>query len=109
MIADHEAEEYARWFRCLSDSTRIKILNLVAQAGRPMTVGEIVEAVERSQSTVSTHLKVLSDERYVFLEPDGVRTLVTVNESCMRDLPQAAAAIMASTRLFADSEDGETG
>jgi DNA-binding transcriptional ArsR family regulator len=89
------ADEYASWFRCLSDGTRVRILSVVARAGSPLTVGEIVEEVGKSQSTVSRHLRILAEDRFVFLEPDGVRTLVRVNDSCMTALPEAAAAIMA--------------
>lgn len=94
MLNDADAEEYATWFRCLSDATRIRILNLVANADGPVTVGEIVDVIGRSQSTVSRHLQLLAEDRFVFTEPDGVRTLVTVNEACMSALPEAAAAIM---------------
>ena len=92
------ADEYARWFACLADGTRIRVLHAVAVADRPLTVGEVVDAVDRSQSTVSRHLRLLADEGYVFLEPDGVRTLVSVNEACRVDLPAAAAEIMATDR-----------
>lgn len=89
------ADEYAGWFRCLADGTRIRILNILARAGRPMTVGEIVDQIGKSQSTVSAHLQILAEERFVLTEPDGVRTLVRVNDSCMTALPEAASAIMA--------------
>ncbi|MEL6985441.1 MAG: metalloregulator ArsR/SmtB family transcription factor [Actinomycetota bacterium] len=98
-ISAAEAEEYASWFRCLSDPTRVRILNHVAEAAEPVTVGEIVEAIGKSQSTVSRHLQVLADDRFVFTEADGVRTLVTVNRLCMVELPRAATAIMASAEL----------
>lgn len=88
------ADEYASWFRCLADGTRVRVLSVVADADRPVTVGEIVDAVGKSQSTLSKHLQVLAGDRFVFLEPDGVRTLVRVNDSCMTALPNAAAAIM---------------
>ena len=89
------ADEYASWFRCLADGTRVRILNVVAHSDHPMTVGEIVEIIGKSQSTVSRHLQILAEEEFVLTEPDGVRTLVRVNESCMVALPEAAAAIMA--------------
>ncbi len=88
------ADEYASWFRCLSDGTRIRILNIVALADRPITVGEIVAQMDKSQSTVSRHLQILAADRFVFLRQDGVRTLVEVNRSCMTALPAAASAIM---------------
>jgi len=91
------AREYAGWFRCLSDGTRVQILNVVARANAPLTVGEIVDAVAKSQSTVSRHVKVLADEGFVSCEPEGVRTLVRVNRDCMTELPRAAAEIMGAT------------
>ena len=94
-LDDTTADEYADWFRCLADGTRVRILNIVASEGRPMTVGEIVDRVGRSQSTVSKHLQTLAEGRFVLTEPDGVRTLVRVNEACMTALPEAASAIMA--------------
>ncbi len=96
------ADEYARWFRCLADGTRIRILSYVAAAGEPVTVGQIVEVIGKSQSTVSRHLQVLAEERFVFTEIDGVRTLVTVNDRCMTALPAAAEAIMATASVTVD-------
>jgi DNA-binding transcriptional ArsR family regulator len=93
------ADEYASWFRCLADGTRVRILSVVAGAGHPLTVGEIVTADGRSQSTVSRHLQLLAADGFVFLEPEGVRTLVRVNESCMTALPEAAASIMGRDSL----------
>ena len=91
-----DADEFAGWFQCLADGTRLLILNFIARADGPLTVGEVVEHVGKSQSTVSRHLKVLADERFVFMEPDGVRTLVSINDLCMKELPEAAALIMAT-------------
>ena len=98
-LTDQTAEEYATWFRCLADPTRIRILRFVATAQRPVTVGEIVDAVGKRQSTVSNHLRLLADTRYVFCEPDGTRTQVRINESCMTALPEVAAMIMATNTL----------
>ena len=93
-LDDDRADEYARWFRCLADGTRIRILNLVAGADGPMTVGEIVETIGRSQSTVSEHVRVLAADQFVFTRRDGNRTFITVNHRCMTELPRAAAEIM---------------
>lgn len=95
-LSEADAGEYARWFRCLADATRIRVLHAVAAAGRPVTVGEVVELVGRSQSTVSTHLRILAEQEFVVMEPDGIRTLVSINVDCMRALPHAATIIMAT-------------
>ena len=88
------ADEYASWFRCLADGTRLRILHAVSTAERAVTVGEVVDQLDKSQSTVSRHLRVLADEGFVLTEPDGVRTLVRINPECMTALPVAAAAVM---------------
>ncbi len=97
--SESDLEEWASWFRCLSDPTRLKILHHVSSLERPATVGEIVEAVGRSQSTVSKHLQILSEQRFVLTEADGIRTLIRANPLCMSELPEAAAAIMNTTNL----------
>lgn len=99
MIDSDAATEYASWFKCLADPTRIKVLHAIATANSPMTVGEIVDIVGKSQSTVSRHLQVLAEGRFIFCEPEGIRTLVRINTSCMSDLPEAAAEIMATDSL----------
>ncbi|MXW99936.1 MAG: winged helix-turn-helix transcriptional regulator [Acidimicrobiaceae bacterium] len=91
-----DADEYASWFRCLADGTRLLVLNAVASADRAMTVGEIVDRVGVGQSTVSHHLRVLAEECFVHMQADGTRTLVTVNPDCLQALPEAAARIMGS-------------
>jgi len=88
------ADEYASWFRCLADGTRLRVLHVVASSEDPMTVGEIVARLDKSQSTISRHLAVLAELDFVLMEADGVRTLVRANPSCMTALPIAAAAVM---------------
>ena len=89
-----DADEYASWFRCLADGTRLLVLNAVATEGRAMAVGEIVDRVGVGQSTVSHHLRVLAEERFVHMQADGTRTLVSVNPDCLQEFPEAAARIM---------------
>ncbi len=93
-LTQSDADEYASWFRCLADGTRLRVLHVVASADGPITVGEIVDQLDKSQSTISRHLSVLAEERFVLTEADGVRTLVRVNPDCMSALPSAAAAVM---------------
>src|SRR4029450_6385547 len=85
----HSAEVWASWFRCLGDPSRVLILNLLATARRPMTVGEVVEAVYVGQSTVSHHLKLLADVGFVLVEREGTSSLYRVNEHCLAYFPSA--------------------
>lgn len=88
------AETYASWFRALADATRVQILNLLAEHGGPMTVGEIVDRVPVGQSTVSAHLRVLADVRFVLVEKRGTASLYQVNQRCVSCFPTAADVVM---------------
>ena len=88
------ATEYATWFKALADATRIQIVSLLARQGTPMNVGEIVAAVDVGQSTVSAHLKVLADVRFVLAEPRGTATYYRVNDACVDCFPTAADIVM---------------
>jgi DNA-binding transcriptional ArsR family regulator len=88
------AEEYAAWFRCLADPTRLEILNLLAVEHRAMTVGEIVNLVGVAQSTVSEHLRRLAETRFVTVAHVGTKSYFEVNQRCIECLPSAAQLIM---------------
>ncbi|MER6868819.1 MULTISPECIES: ArsR/SmtB family transcription factor [Amycolatopsis] len=97
------AETYAGWFRALADPTRVQILHLIASAGRPLPVGEIVEQVSVSQSTVSAHLKILTEARFVLVQPHGTARLYQVNRQCLSCFPSAADVVMGKAAVpFAD-------
>ena len=88
------AAKYATWFKALADATRIQIVSLLARQGTPMSVGEIVAAVDVGQSTVSAHLKVLADVRFVLADRRGTATYYRVNEACVECFPTAADIVM---------------
>jgi DNA-binding transcriptional ArsR family regulator len=88
------AGTYARWFQALSDPTRVLICNLLADTWRPMTVGEIVQAVDIGQSTVSHHLKVLAEVGFVQATPRGTARLYQFNHRCLDAFPSAAELVM---------------
>lgn len=88
------AEVWAGWFRALGDASRVLILNRLALARRPMTVGEIVDSVDVGQSTVSHHLKLLTETGFVLVERQGTSSLYRVNERCLAVFPSAAEVVM---------------
>jgi DNA-binding transcriptional ArsR family regulator len=90
----NSAGVWASWFRCLGDPSRVLILNRLALARRPMTVGELVDAVDIGQSTVSHHLKLLADVGFVLVERQGTSSLYRVNEHCLAYFPSAAEVVM---------------
>ncbi|GAA4554194.1 ArsR/SmtB family transcription factor [Amycolatopsis samaneae] len=94
MLDRATAETYAGWFRALADPTRVQILNLLASTEDPMTVGEVVERVAVGQSTVSAHLKILTEARFVLAEARGTARLYRVNQRCLSCFPTAADVVM---------------
>ena len=94
VVSRSDAATWATWFRALGDPTRIVLLNLLATAGRPMTVAEIVEAVEVGQSTVSHHLKILGDTQFVLVERVGTSSWWRINSGCLDCFPTAAELVM---------------
>lgn len=93
-VSRDDAETWASWFRALGDPTRVLILNLLATAGRAMTVGEIVDAADVGQSTVSHHLKILGDVRFLLVERTGNLSHWRINERCLACFPTAAELVM---------------
>jgi predicted transcriptional regulator len=88
------AAEFAGWFKALADATRVQIVSLLARRGTPMSVGEIVAAVDVGQSTVSAHLKVLADVRFVLADHRGTATYYRINQACVDCFPTAADIVM---------------
>jgi DNA-binding transcriptional ArsR family regulator len=88
------AAEYAAWFKALADPTRIQIVSLLARRAAPMNVGGIVAAVDVGQSTVSAHLKVLTDVRFLLSEHRGTATYYRINDACVDCFPTAADIVM---------------
>lgn len=93
-ISRSSAEVWASWFRCLGDPSRVLLLNRLATARRPMTVGELVAQADIGQSTVSHHLRILAETGFVLFERRGNTTLFRVNERCLERFPSAAELIM---------------
>jgi DNA-binding transcriptional ArsR family regulator len=59
-----------------------------------MSVGEIVEAVDIAQPTVSHHLRVLAEVGFVTVERRATSRLYRVNENCLAMFPSAAEVVM---------------
>ncbi len=79
-------ESFDRIFRALGDPHRIQIINLLKE--KELSAGEILEAIDVVQSTLSHHMKTLSDSGAVNAVRRGKWTYYSLNES---NLEQAAA------------------
>ena len=85
----------------LSDPTRCRILRLLEQ--HELTVGELCAALQLPQSTVSRHLKVLSDEGWVTARGEGTsrfyKSRVNELEPGARDLWMIVSAQLGSALI----------
>ncbi len=70
------------------------ILHLLSTEDRPMTVGEITDALDVGQSTISHHLAKLADVGFVLVEHVANSSLWHVNTACLAAFPSAAEMVM---------------
>lgn len=85
----------------LSDAVRLRILRVLER--EELAVGEVAKVVQLPQSTVSRHLKVLSDTRWVTKRAEGTATLYRLLQD---DLSDAGRAIWVAVRDATRSEYG---
>ena len=94
LLARATAVEYASWFRALADPSRVQLVEYLARAKRAMSVGELVGAMGLAQSTVSQHLKILYEVRFVLAEQVGNARHYRINQACVGCFPSAADLVM---------------
>ena len=104
-ISRDDATTWAGWFKALGDPTRILILHLLATESRPMNVGEIVDALDVGQSTISHHLQILGETCFVHVERVGNSSWWRINERCLDCFPSAAELIMGRLPLTVPWDD----
>jgi len=71
--------EYARFFKALSDPTRLRILLLLSRG--ELSVGDLTRSLKLPQSTVSRHLAYLRGAGWVDDHRDGVRVIYQLVKS----------------------------
>lgn len=101
LLTDEAYVDLAETFRALADSTRAKIVHVLAD--QPLCVGDLAQVVGVSEPAVSQHLRLLRSLRivrgrragkmvYYSLEDDHVRALLglALGHSQEASLPSAA-------------------
>jgi ArsR family transcriptional regulator, arsenate/arsenite/antimonite-responsive transcriptional repressor len=72
VITAEEAERLARTFKALGDSTRVRLLSLIAaHDGGEACICDLIDPVGLAQPTVSHHMKQLADAGLVSREQRG--------------------------------------
>ena len=89
-LTDEEAAATAALFKALADPKRVRIVNLLAAAGRPVCVCDLTEPLGISQPTVSHHLKKLVDAGLLTREQRGTWAYYAVDRQAVRRLAALA-------------------
>lgn len=76
--------EYVPVFKAMSDETRLKILNLLSS--NKLCACDLLEHFSISQSTLSYHMKILSDSALVKGEKEGSWVRYALNQERMNEV-----------------------
>jgi DNA-binding transcriptional ArsR family regulator len=108
-------EVLATFFQGLSDPTRVRILELLAE--RPRTVTELVDAIGLAQGRVSSHLSCLRWCGYVEARVEGrynryrlvderVREIIRLGEAIVRDnAERLTSCLVLGTEATGEAQD----
>ncbi|WP_343603174.1 metalloregulator ArsR/SmtB family transcription factor [Mycobacterium sp.] len=94
------SDTVARFFRALSDPTRLKILEYILAGER--TVADCVEHAGITQPRVSIHLACLTDCGYVVARRDGRKLRYSVGDPRVADLVMLARSLAADNAAALD-------
>jgi ArsR family transcriptional regulator len=83
-MSSEQIQTVARMFKVLGEPTRLSILKLLFE--KPLTVTELVEALESKQANVSKQLGMLFDAGLVSRQRNGNQILYAISEPMIFDL-----------------------
>lgn len=93
-LSEDEAGEIVAKLKALADPVRLRLINLIARSGEACAC-DLPEALDRSQPTVSHHLKVLVEAGLIEREQRGKWAWFRV---CHDELHGLAAVFAAETK-----------
>jgi ArsR family transcriptional regulator, arsenate/arsenite/antimonite-responsive transcriptional repressor len=96
-LSEAEAAATAALFKALADPHRVRIVNLLATAGGPTCVCDLIAPLGISQPTVSHHLKKLVDAGLLHRERRGTWAYYSLDYDALRRLADVATLQGAAT------------
>ena len=85
-MSERDAETTAAVFKALSDPNRVRIMNMLATADRPVCACDLTPQLGLSQPTVSFHLKKLVQAGLLDREQRGVWAFYSVKHDVFHRL-----------------------
>jgi DNA-binding transcriptional ArsR family regulator len=80
------------FLKALADELRLQILEFIKKA--PRASNEIQDALKKSQSTISQHLKVLVDEGILTYNRDGAKKIYEINDPIINNILSSVHAFL---------------
>jgi ArsR family transcriptional regulator len=97
-LSVEDAASLARVFKAMGDPVRLRLLSLIASHdGGEACVCDLTDVFDLTGPTISHHLKVLRDVRFVVAERRGTFMHYRVNHACLAEFPEAARRILNTT------------
>ena len=93
-VGRDQAERMAAVARAIADPVRLQLVDVLRKHAGKVCVCELVPLFDLSQSTISHHLKILRDVRFVLAERRGTFMYYRVNANCLGEFPDAARRIL---------------
>lgn len=91
----------AKFFRGLSDSTRLSILEVLRDGEK--TVSEIVEETQQSQSNISNHLKCLDECGLVKNRREGKNIYYSLRDAQTRELLKTSESVISKVYVHIEA------
>lgn len=82
-INDKTEKKLEETFKVLSNTNRLKIIHLLANEKKEITVNEIAKKIKITQPAASQHLKVLKTAEIIKSNKEGNKIYYTINMTTM--------------------------
>jgi ArsR family transcriptional regulator len=89
-LSEEEADATAGLFRALADPARVRIVNMIAGAGRAVCACDFNDALGLAQPTVSYHLKTLTQAGLLEREQRGKWAYFSLSRDAVEKLAAVA-------------------
>ncbi|SDC32637.1 ArsR/SmtB family transcription factor [Geotoga petraea] len=86
-LNEYEVFKVADLFKAFSDETRVQIINILSE--KELCVSDIVEVLDKNQTTISHQLRILRQSGFVYSRRDGRKNYYSLDEHISEIFKQA--------------------
>jgi len=96
-VRDLITKKNVEFLKALADETRLKILQFLGD--KEMCQCDIIPAMDKSQSTISQHLQILTNAGVLESRKDGQRSLYKLKDERIRKIVELVSSISKDSLL----------